>query len=279
MVVTTQKNIETEALMPHFGVKVRGFDFEPNDRNCDFVYDTLRERKLICFKDADLSNSQLESFFRVVGPLWGDGKDEEGGNVKKRHLVKNFPTITKVSNVKRGLHRSKRISWHSDLCHRPVELTRRPGRVLYGKVIKGKTAPTRFLDTEKALSYFKKSELPDLTVESMAPYNTAWKEPARFPLVYTHPLNGRRALGLSGVFFHKFSELNEEESKKLHLMIMKRVLEKGEKDTYVHSWEEGDCIFYENWGLVHFRNVIRAEGERTLYRLTVDLKHLTTSRP
>lgn len=93
------------------------------------------------------------------------------------------------------------------------------------------------------------------------------------PLVWTHPISGRKSLALSPVHLVDMVGMDRAEGDPILEALVSHTLDG--RFTYVHDWEEGDMILWDNWRTLH-----RAFGnppglDRVVHRTTIKGEHRT----
>ena len=87
------------------------------------------------------------------------------------------------------------------------------------------------------------------------------------PLVWTHPLTGRRSIYCDFNATDRILGLAEAESEALLDSIWREEL--GTACVYEHRWCVGDVVLWDNMALLHARGDVSNVGARTLQRVTI----------
>jgi taurine dioxygenase len=75
------------------------------------------------------------------------------------------------------------------------------------------------------------------------------RPPVSHPVVLTHPITGRKVLYANPGYTVKINELAADESDALLDYLFAHQLQS--KYRYVHRWQEGDVLMWENFGTIH----------------------------
>ncbi|MCA9501563.1 MAG: TauD/TfdA family dioxygenase [Spirochaetaceae bacterium] len=93
------------------------------------------------------------------------------------------------------------------------------------------------------------------------------------PLVWTHPISGRKSLALSTVHLIDVVGMGREEGDALLTELVDHTLDG--RFTYVHDWEEGDMILWDNWRTMHMAFGSPPGQQRVVHRTTMAGEHRT----
>lgn len=88
------------------------------------------------------------------------------------------------------------------------------------------------------------------------------------PLVWTHPESGRRSLNLSPLHLTEVVGMDRSEGDPLLEALVEHVTDG--RFTYVHDWEPGDMVLWDNWRTLHRAFGIPPHCEREVQRTTID---------
>jgi taurine dioxygenase len=75
------------------------------------------------------------------------------------------------------------------------------------------------------------------------------RPPVSHPVVLTHPITGRKVLYANPGYTVKINGLPQDESDALLEYLFAHQLQP--KYRYVHRWQEGDVLMWENFGTIH----------------------------
>jgi taurine dioxygenase len=90
---------------------------------------------------------------------------------------------------------------------------------------------------------------------------------ALYPLVLTHPVTGRRSLNVCPMFMERVYEYDREEGDALLRELVTHVT--SPSFSYLHHWEEGDMVLWDNWRMMHCASGIHPGDQRVIYRTTI----------
>lgn len=244
------------------GAFVSGIDFSRLSRaDASQLYLAFLEYGVLIFKDMDLGVSEHVTLARLFGEV-----DEPHPLEELRHPEQPCLTVLAANGGKAVADDDPEadriigtIPWHADKMYTP-----RPVRgALLRSVVRPKEAgETGWIDTAylyQALPYRIKCRLQGLHI--VHDYDVAFRAqsmvqggfgqfPATIhPLVIVHPESDRPALNLSPVSADRIIGLVQEESDDL----LQYLIEFGtnEANAYVHSWEPGDLVAWDNLRAIH----------------------------
>jgi len=177
------------------------------------------------------------------------------------------------------------IPWHSDLTY-----TDSPSRgsLLLARVVPPELGQTGYIDT--AALY---DALPDSlrtriagrrAIHSLGPIQDALKSAARtdaemeggdapafeavtHPLVHEHPESGRNVLNISPAFLQGIEGLSASESDALVADLKDFALQ--DRFIYLHEWQVGDLVFWDNWRTMHRATGHKRKHSRRMHRTTL----------
>ena len=177
------------------------------------------------------------------------------------------------------------IPWHSDLTY-----TDSPSRgsILIARVVPPELGMTGFIDTAAvydALPDDLRSRIEGRSaVHSLGPIQDALKSAAQaddemeggdapafeqvvHPLVHEHPESGRKVLNVSPAFVQSIEGLPDEESRALLDELIAFATQ--ERFVYLHRWDVGDLIVWDNWRTMHLATGHRKKHARRMHRTTL----------
>jgi taurine dioxygenase len=239
--------------------------------------EAMRDHRLLLFREADL---MAEDQIRLVG-VFADVWDEKGDGT--RHIF--------VSNSVEGavLGRPDGLLFHSDCIYMPAPLA---VLSLYAMEMPASPSPTLFASSVTVVNDLP----PDLRArlegagglyvgglggyerlrDTTAPDNAKRVE---HPVLYPDPLAGRPALIVDELYFDHFIGWDIEESDGTRAEIHRHLF--ADRNTYLHNWQVGDLLVWDNVALQHARKPVPEDGRRTLRRVVgldpsvTDYEHLT----
>lgn len=177
------------------------------------------------------------------------------------------------------------IPWHSDLTY-----TDSPSRgaLLLARTVPPELGHTGYIDTAAVYD-----ALPDslrLRIEGrraihcLGPIQEELKKVARatseteggdapvfeqvtHPLVHVHPESGRKVLNVSPAFLQGVEGLPENESQKLIEEL--KAFATQDRFVYMHHWEVGDLVIWDNWRTMHTATGHKKKHARRMHRTTI----------
>ncbi len=93
------------------------------------------------------------------------------------------------------------------------------------------------------------------------------------PLVFRHPISGRRSLVLSTIHLIDMVGMPREEGDAILHELVDHTLDG--RFTYQHDWEEGDLVLWDNWRTMHTARGTPPGVERVVHRTTIRGEHAT----
>jgi len=243
------------------------------------------DHSVLVFRNQKLTPEQHIRFSRGFGEL--------EIHVVERYLLPGHPEIFRVSNI---VENGQRIGgsgefWHTDLSYvkQPsrgsllysIEVPTRDGVVLgdtefastaaaYDALpqamkdrLKGLKAVHRFSDIYSQVARERKTGTVELTEAQKA------KTPdVIHPVVLRHPISGRDSLFVNEGFTVGIVGMPEDESRDLLAELYAHC--KRPEFVYVHKWQVGDLIMWDNWATIHrATGGYTAEERRLLHRTTL----------
>jgi alpha-ketoglutarate-dependent taurine dioxygenase len=177
-----------------------------------------------------------------------------------------------------------KIDWHSDLTY-----TVRPGRgaLLRAIEIPPEMGQTWFVDIAavyEALPQDVKDRIENLkvvhsheatvkiTAKAFYGGDSKQSQPSNFPpvihpLVYAHPVNGKKVLNISPSFAVEIVGAQEQESSALLTWLKDFATQ--ERFIYKHVWQVGDIVLWDNLRTMHYAQGYKKRHYRKMYRTTL----------
>lgn len=273
--------MEEEPLSERTGTLVSGIDltapFSGDDQRA--LREAMRTRRLLLFRQPDLT---VDDQIRLVG-VFANVWDEKGDGT--RHIF--------VSNAREGavLGRPDGLLFHSDCSYMSAPLA---VLSLYAMEMPAAPSPTVFADNVAVLADLRddlRARLADARghfVGGLGGYerlrdDTAGEHAMRVehPVLYPDALAGQPALMVDQLYFDHFIGWDPDESDAVRAEIHRHVFAEG--NVYVHDWQVGDLLVWDNVALQHGRRPVPEDGRRTLRRVVgldpsvTDYEHLTVA--
>jgi len=93
------------------------------------------------------------------------------------------------------------------------------------------------------------------------------------PLVWTHPISGRKSLSLSTVHLIDVVGMDRVEGDPILEELVNHTIDG--RFTYVHDWTEGDMVLWDNWRTMHTAHGAPPGYDRVVHRTTMKGEHQT----
>lgn len=93
------------------------------------------------------------------------------------------------------------------------------------------------------------------------------------PLVWTHPISGRKSLSLSTVHLIDMVGMDRAEGDPILEALVDHTLDG--RFVYEHEWEEGDMVLWDNWRTMHTARGTPPGYDRVVHRTTMKGEHQT----
>lgn len=237
-----------------FGAEVAAFDIRrvaPSD--CERLQGALDEHLLLIFKGQSLSFDDQVALTGIFGRV-----DNRILASEKPFRHPDDPRIHVVSNSRRGASQTTAtVFWHSDQsfkrCPSPVI-------VLKAVVVPPDGGDTMFADMRAAYEALEPQDqrlIEGLTVrhrfgallgiEARSP--TSRPSDALHPLARKHPVTGRRSLYLNQFCIDCIEGWPRSASAELLERLYAHAF--APRFTYVHKWQSGDVLVWDNGSLAH----------------------------
>jgi len=280
--------ISIRQLTPVFAGEVSGVDLtRPLTREEVAAIEAgMDQYAVLVFHNQNVTDEQQQAFSKNFGPL----EDARGGNVTRandKRLAEGMNDVSNLDKHGRPLAKDSRqhlfnvgnMLWHSDSSFRAI-----PAKysLLSCRVLNKTGGNTEFADMRAAyddLDAESKAEIDDMVCEHSLMYSRGslgfldfseeerkMFKPVRQRLVRSHPVTGRKSLYLSS---HAGSILD-------HSMPEARVLLRDltehatqPKYVYVHKWQLGDLVIWDNRQTMHRVRRYDSSQPRDMRRTTV----------
>jgi taurine dioxygenase len=271
------------------GATIEGLDLAAPmaDTEVDAITRALGEYGVIRFPRQQLSGGNLRDFSARFGEL--------EVHVSNVYQEPGIPEVMILSNI---VEDGKPIGladagqdWHTDMSYArmiafanvlyALKVPRRDGVVLGNTEFSNMHAAyddlpadvQRRIDALTATHDFDKfwSMMVKRPGSKRAPLSEAQRKarpPVTHPVVLTHPITGRKVLYANPGYTVRINELPQDESDELLDYLFAHQLQP--KYRYVHRWQEGDVLMWENFGTIH--NAVadyRADEPRLVKRCQV----------
>lgn len=250
---------------------------------------------VLVFRGQKVTDEQQQAFSVNFGPL----ENSRGGNITKagdKRLADGMNDVSNLGKDGKPLPKDSRqhlfnignMLWHSDSSFRAI-----PAKysLLSCRVLNANGGNTEFADMRAAyddLDDATKAEIEDMVCEHSLMYSRGslgfldytedekqMFKPVRQRLVRTHPVSGRRSLYLSShagtIIGHSMPEAR---------IILRDLTEHATqpKYVYVHQWQLGDLVMWDNRQVLHRVRRYDASQPRDMRRTTVAGDQMTTQQ-
>jgi taurine dioxygenase len=252
------------------GAEIVGVDLsKPVDEGTFAAIDaTFAERSVIVFRNQTIDERQHVAFSRRFGEL--------EIHVMRQYLLDGVPEILLVSNVQEngrpiGLVDAGQY-WHTDLCYEVI-----PSRcsLLYAREVPVREDGTTLGDTMFTSAVAAYDGLPDAMKRRIAGLRALHRYGDRYdamrsagsmrdeltaeqrarltgavhPVVRTHPQTGRKAIYVNEGLTVRILDLPEDESRDLLAELCAHIIRPEYR--YVHKWQVGDLLMWDNCAVQH----------------------------
>ena len=273
--------MEALSLTGPIGTEVRGVDLSAPMTDGDFrrLRALLADRGVLVFRDQRLERPQAVSFCERFGTLQR--------HVLNQWLADDCPEVMVLSNLATGdpgrasdAERTARF-WHSDLSFMKIPAM---ATALYALAVPTQGGDTEFADMCAALDAMPAALRDRLTGASaihdldhcqqhvhQAPLTDAQRKaapPVAHPVIRSHPPSGRAAIYISPLHTSHIVGVPADESRALMDEVCAFVTQP--RFVYVHRWQSGDFVIWDNRRTLHRGTPYDERERRLLWRLTVD---------
>lgn len=288
------------------GVEVHGFDINApmNDALQAELRALWHEHGILVFRRQSITPESQIRFSRCFGPLALHPlkATRSESHPELFELVNNSEKDKFSTASYRGETVVGRLDWHIDLHYtgRPnhgavltaVEVAKEDGLTGFGdlaKAYEALDAETQLLLGKLEVAYsfsMQRRHMRFVDLEGYEPGPHSPKKPsdmkfpdfpdAIYPAVGTHPITGRKVLGVVEQFLDRVISpqrfgLSNDES----IELLERVVAHGKRPefTYFHQWREGDMVLWDNWRAMHCTTGTRPGVRRVIHRTTIEGHH------
>jgi taurine dioxygenase len=271
--------MELDRLSERIGASVRGLDlsapFSEGDKSA--LREAMSDHALLLFRHRDLEVEDQIRLVSVFAKVW----DEKGDGTQ--HIF--------VSNTREGavLGRPDGLLFHSDCVYMPAPLA---VLSLYAQEMPKSPSPTVFANNVTVVNDLP-AQLQDRLADARGHFvgglggyerlrEASAPEDAKrveHPILFADSLAKDPPLIVDELYFDYFIGWDRDESDAVRSEIHR--LTYADRNTYVHNWEVGDLVVWDNVALQHSRKPVPEDGPRTLRRVVgldpsvSDYEHLT----
>lgn len=270
-------SIEIVPCSPAIGAEIRGVDVNKGVTDAEFatIIEAWHRYQVILLRNQNLpTEEQQVAFAQRFGEL---------AEIHVPEYQANHPAVMYIGNLKEkgkseGALPLGEMEFHIDQCYQP-----RPakGTMLYAIEIPSKGGETVF-----ANGYMAYERLPDSVksriegLRAIHVYDYGGKSTDRknmvniedgisqaHPIARTHPATGRKSLFVNKLMTHSIEGLDSDESETL-LNVMFETISQPDL-SYVHEWQVGDLLLWDNRCTLHARRDFDPAERRWLRRVTI----------
>lgn len=268
------ESFELFHLSPAVGTEVHGIDLASVDRTtADWLNDLLVERKVLFFRDHDITPEQHIAFAKLFGEL------------EVHPFTENNSTHPEIMHLNNDRDNPPYINiWHSDVTWREEPSL---GSILRGRVVPEVGGDTLFANMEAAYE-----GLDDETKELIEPLYAVHdnqgflnnmrakgaseeeveaksKEfpPQRHPVVRTHPVSGKKSLYVNKIFTRGIEGMEREAS----IALCNKLFQQAWIPDYQcrFRWRENSFAFWDNRAVQHYAAADYWPHIRKMERVTI----------
>jgi alpha-ketoglutarate-dependent 2,4-dichlorophenoxyacetate dioxygenase len=275
--------MEIVPLGPGFGAELRGVslaDVAADDAAYTKVRAAFEEHSVLLFRNQDVTDDGQIAYSRRFGPLETTKVGSEGHGT---NLV-ILKTLDDNGNVVPEDHRLALRNKANQLWHTDSPFKRLPAlaSVLSSRIIPGRGGETEFVSTRLAfegLDSALRKQLENsfawhdyvysrgkIAADLAGPAERAALPPQRWRLVWKNPANGRGALYIAS-HTYAIEGIQDGAGKKLLAELMAAATAPGR--SYVHTWNKGDVIMWDNRATMHRGRPWPANEPRYMVRTTI----------
>jgi taurine dioxygenase len=283
-------------LCANFGAVVSGLDFDKtiSDAEREQLYDLWLEHGIVLVRGHNMSPEKQIEFSRLFGILEAHPLESiRSSQYPELMELSSENSRTSPFAIWDGEPIVGRLPWHKDLIY-----TAKPNRgaVLRAVVLPEQDGETGFGD--QALAYDALSDATkaridklqvvyrfDVDLEVMPFLDTSGYEAAPgapkkpsdvgfpdfpdslYPLVLVHPETGRKSLNVCPMFMSHLHGMDRSEGDTLLQQLVEHVVRP--EFIYMHNWQEGDMVLWDNWRLMHSAPGVRPGDRRLIHRTTI----------
>jgi len=285
------------------GVEVSGFDIK--EPLSDTIQNELRalwdEHGLLLFRNQDITPERQIEFSRTFGPLaLHPLKATRSEANPELFVLENGGENDRFQTaIYKGEAIVGRLDWHMDLHYtgrpnrgallRAIELPSSDGLTGFGDLAKAFDAldeETKALLEKIEVAYafcMQRRHMRYVNTEGYEPGEFSPRKPSdmnfpdfpdtAYPGVYTHPISGRKVLGVVEQFLDRVIKphdagLSNDEA----IELLERLVAHGQQPefTYFHEWKAGDMVLWDNWRFMHCTTGTKPGVRRLINRTTIE---------
>jgi taurine dioxygenase len=238
--------------------------------------------KVIVIKKQSLTDEQLVTFAKMFGPVF----DAKKAQVLGTENGKTFEVVVVGNNAPE--FEKAFLGYQEVLPHSDHQWVAEPSSIsmLYAIDVDAKSAPTTWTDTTavyKELSEDLKDQIASKEITTFNPFYRSFGEVyAKYvnrdkdlppgeqishPLVRTHPETGEKILYMHRAYEMEFKDTSYKQGVQLWQKLNDYI--DNTKAVYVHHWENGDLVIWDNRATLHYRPAFAKSLRRVLKRVSI----------
>lgn len=271
--------LQIEPLSDAMGVVVRNVDLAKGitDAQLEEIKAHWHEHCIVLFPNQQMTEEQQVDFGERFGEL---------SHTLKKFEITDNPKVMYVTNEKKngeyqGALPDGEMYFHMDMCY-----LKRPSMasILYAMDIPSSGGDTLFanmyqayddldgetkqrIDNLMAINSYDPGKSDYAATRSTSDYQSDTELSYAQPMVYRHPVTGRKALYVNRVMTRQVVDMDEAESQAL----LQRLFAHQEQDKFIyrHKWQPGDTLMWDNRCTLHARTDFDAGELRKMRRVTI----------
>ncbi len=289
-------NWTVKPLCEALGAKIEGFDFAASwsDEEQQKLKDLWLEHGLLLVRGENANPENQIRFSKLFGELEAHPlKTIRSGEFPELMELNSEDSRTNPVAVWDGEEWVGRLGWHKDLIYtakpnrgailRAVKLPSVDGQTGYADQAKAYEAlpdeTKARIDGLKVIYRFEVNlyKMPFLDTSTYVAGPGAPQKPSdvgfpdfpdsRYPLVLDHPETGQKILNVCPMFVDRIDGLPKAESDALLMELVAHVIRS--EFAYLHQWQEGDMILWDNWRYMHSAPGVKPGAKRLIHRTTI----------
>jgi hypothetical protein len=223
----------------------------------------LKRTKIISIKIKNFNLLEFEDFIRSLGHLYTNSEQF----TPHQSFYEDSSYCAKI--CANGLLGSGALPWHIDMLASGLKIL--PARAIYAKALnKHKDENTMFVDIESVYMSLPKS-LRELLCNKCGTYSydrvENWNTQRK--ILQTNPLTNKKSFLIDRAFLSSIDGVSKSDFNNLIDTYFDYV--DNSSCRYIHKWNVGDLVLFDNNFLLHRRPPIDITSPRTLLRLSFDL--------
>ncbi|MBB3046929.1 taurine dioxygenase [Litorivivens lipolytica] len=289
-------SFSVQPLCDALGVKIEDFDFSAQwaDDERRELQDLWLQHGLLLVRGRNANPENQIRFSKLFGELEAHPlKTIRSGDYPELMELNSEDSRTNPVSVWDGEEWVGRLPWHKDLVYtakpnrgailRAVRLPAEDGQTGYADQAKAYEALSDAMKAKieglKVIYRFEVNlnKMPFLDTSTYVAGPGAPQKPSdvgfpdfpdsRYPLVLEHPETGQKILNVCPMFVERIDGVSKTESDALLTELVAHVTRP--EFAYLHPWQEGDMILWDNWRYMHSAPGVKPGAKRLIHRTTI----------